>query len=105
MEAYLSGALVLVIIYCLMLRKQVSTLRKSVNLLEDREKELVTILDSYENKLIANEQALSKYLVSTRKKVDVDKSKTGEDLIEETNDLLTGDLFGDTTDTPILSNN
>lgn len=105
MEAYLSGALVLVIIYCLMLRKQVSTLRKSVNLLEDIEKGLVAALNSYENKLTANEEALSKYLVSTRKKANVDKSKTGEDLIEETNDLLTGDLFGDTTDTPILSNN
>lgn len=103
MEIYLIGGLVVVAGYAYMLRKRVIAHKQTINNLLDKTRTLEATLLDFKEKLSANEAALNSYIQSFSKKVSVDTSQTGEQLIDETNEVLSN--FDDLDGVAVLSDN
>jgi hypothetical protein len=91
MEIYLGLGLVAAIGYIVLLRNNVGTLRKLVNFKDTENTSLKMQLEDYKGKLATTERSLAAYLQGVKKdsKPLVDNTKKGEELVNETNDLIT----------------
>ena len=98
MNWYLLVGLAISIGYALMLRKNVKLREDTIQLLNIKNAELYESLEGLKGQVKHQEGLLVNYINSVKKDAVIDTSKTGQDLINETNKKLGQiDLFDDDT--------
>lgn len=99
MEWYLVGALVVAVGYAFLLRKNLESVRELNKNYSVEVTKLTKALVQREKRIVALDDQLAQYINIVANKKEIDKTKKGKELADETNNLLTQkDLFAPSND-------